>query len=80
MRSNFYEVEDIPDQVFHYVVTISDGRTDDNFSEDLRLLIIEELVSLNPIIFEKRPVYDAQKNVYSILKRPFESKVGASNT
>ena len=80
MRSNFYEIEDFPDQIFHYVVTISDGRTEDDFSEDLNLLIIEELVSLNPNIFEKRPVYDRQKSLYSIHELPFDSKVSVSNT
>ena len=80
LRSNFYEVRNFPDEIVHYDVTISDGRTEDDFPRDLSLSIIEELVKHNQNIFRKRPVYDTNKNLYSIDELPFKSKVSWSNT
>ena len=80
LRSNFYEVRNFPDEIVHYDVTISDGRTEDDFPRDLSLSIIEELVKRNQNIFRKRPVYDTNKNLYSIDELPFKSKVSWSNT
>ena len=79
LKSNFYEVRNFPDEIIHYV-TISDGRTEDDFPRDLSLLIIEELVKRNQNIFKKRPVYDTNKSLYSIDDLPFKSKVSVSNT
>ena len=80
LRSNFYEVRNCPDEIVHYDVTISDGRTEDDFPRDLSLSIIEELVKRNQNIFRKRPVYDTNKSLYSIDELPFKSKVSWSNT
>ena len=80
LRSNFYEVRNFPDEIVHYDVTISDGRTEDDFPRDLNLSIIEELVKRNQNIFRKRPVYDTNKSLYSIYELPFKSKVSWSNT
>ena len=80
LRSNFYEVRNFPDEIVHYDVTISDGRTEDDFPRDLSLSIIEELVKRNQNIFRKRPVYDTNKSLYSIDELPFKSKVSWSNT
>ena len=80
LRSNFYEVRNFPDEIVHYDVTISDGRTEDDFPRDLNLSIIEELVKRNQNIFRKRPVYDTNKSLYSIDELPFKSKVSWSNT
>ena len=79
LRSNFYEVPAFPDEIIHYNVKVSDGRTDDTFPKDLNLSVIEELVSLNRHIFQKRPVYDAKKNLYSVDELPFKSKVSVNN-
>ena len=78
--SNFYTVENFPDQVIHYDVTISDGRTEDDFPKELNLSIIEELVRQNPDIFRSKPVYDAQKSLYSIQELPFMRQVSVNNT
>ena len=80
LRSNFYQVRNFPDEIVHYDVTISDGRTEDDFPRDLNLSIIEELVKRNQNIFRKRPVYDTNKSLYSIDELPFKSKVSWSNT
>ena len=80
LRSNFYEVRNFPDEIIHYDVTISDGRTEDDFPRDLNLSIVEELVSRNQNIFKKRPVYDTKKSLYSMDELPFKSKVSVSNT
>ena len=79
LRSNFFEVKYFPDEIIHYDVAISDGKTDDNFPKVLNLLIIEELVRLNGNIFQKRPVYDRRKSLYSIDELPFKSKVRVNN-
>ena len=79
LRSNFYEVACFLDEIIHYDVNVSDGRTDDIFPRDLNLSVIEELVRLNQHIFQKRPVYDGRKNLYSVDKLPFTSKVSANN-
>ena len=63
LKSNFYEVRNFADEIIHYDVTISDGRTEDDFPRDLSLLIIEELVKRNQNIFKKRPVYDTNKSL-----------------
>ena len=68
-----------PDEIIHYDVAISDGKTDDNFPKVLNLLIIEELVRLNGNIFQKRPVCDRRKSLYSIDELPFKSKVRVNN-
>ena len=78
--SNFYAVENFPDQIIHYDVTISDGRTEDNLPKELNLSIIEELIRQNPDIFRSKPVYDAQKSLYSIHELPFMPKVSVNNT
>ena len=80
LRSNFYEVRHFPDEIVHYDVTISDGRTEDDFPRCLSLSIIEELVKRNQHIFRKRPVYDTNKSLYSMDELPFKSKVSVSNT
>ena len=80
LRSNFYQVRNFPDEIVHYDVTISDGRTEDDFPRNLSLSIIEELVKRNQNIFRKRPVYDTNKSLYSIDELPFKSKVSWSNT
>lgn len=80
LRSNFYEVKNFADEIIHYNVTISDGRTEDDFPRDLSLLIIEELVKRNQNIFKKRPIYDTNKSLYSMDELPFKSKVSVSNT
>ena len=80
LRSNFYEVRNFPDEIIHYDVTISDGRTEDDFPKDLSLSIIEELVRCNENVFKRRPVYDRKKSLYSINELPFKSKVSLSNT
>ena len=80
LRSNFYEVENFADEINHYDVAISDGRTEDNFPKGLNLLIIEELVRSNQNIFRRRPVYDAKKILYSMDELPFKSQVSKSNT
>ena len=41
LRSNFYELKNFADEIIHYDVKISDGRTENNFPKDLNLLIIE---------------------------------------
>ena len=69
-----------PAEVIHYNVTISDGRTYDKLPRDLNLLIIEELVRRNRNIFKRKPVYDANKSLYSMYELPFKSKVSVSNT
>ena len=69
-----------PDEIIHYDVTISDGRTDDDFPRDLSLSIIQELVTRNQNIFKKRPVYDTNKSLYSMNELPFKSKVSVINT
>lgn len=68
-----------PDEIIHYDVKVSDGRTDDTFPKDLNLSVIEELVKLNRHIFQKTPVYDAKKNLYSVDELPFISKVSVNN-
>ena len=80
LRSNFYEVKCFPDEIIHYNVTISDGRTYDKLPRDLNLSIMEELVRQNFNILRTRPVYDAKKSLYSVNEFPFESKVSVSNT
>ena len=80
LRSNFYEVRNFPDEVIHYDVAISEGRTEDDFPKDLSLSIIEELVRCNENIFKRRPVYDRKKSLYSVDELPFKSKVSLSNT
>ena len=80
LRSNFYEVRNFPDEIIHYNVYITDGRTEDNFPRALNLSIIEELVKRNQNIFKTRPVYDANKSLYSMDKLPFISKVSVHNT
>ena len=80
LRSNFYEVKNLVDEIIQYDVTISDGRTEDNFPKALNLLIIEELVKSNQNIFRRRPAYDAKKILYSVDELPFKSKVSVSNT
>ena len=80
LRSNFYEVRLFPAEVIHYNVTISDSRTYDKFPRDLNLWIIEELVRCNGNIFKQKPVYDANKSLYSMYELPFKSKVSVSNT
>ena len=80
LRSNFFEVKHFPDVIIHYDVTISDGKREDDFPKCLNLSIIEELVKLNRNIFQKRPVYDRKKSLYSIDELPFKSKVCISNT
>ena len=80
LKSNFYEVRNFADEIIHYNVTISDGRTEDDFPRDLSLLIIEELVKRNQNIFKKRPIYDTNKSLYSMDELPFKSKVSVSNT
>ena len=42
-----------PDEIFHYDVAISDGKSDDDFPKNLNLSIIEELVRLNRSTFKK---------------------------
>ena len=79
LRSNFFEVKHFPDEIIHYDVAISDGKTD-NFPKGLNLSIIEELVRLNQNIFQRRPVYDRKKNLYSMDELPFKSKVCVNNT
>lgn len=79
LMSNFYEVRTFPDEIIHYNVTISDGRTYDKLPRDLNLLIIEELVRFNNI-FRQRTVYDANKSLYVMDELPFKSKVSVSNT
>ena len=79
LRSNFYEVACFPDEIIHYDLKVTeDGRTDSNLARVLNLLVIEELVSLNRNIFQRRPVYDAGKNLYSVDELPFRSKVSVS--
>ena len=80
LKSNFYEVKNFPDEIVHYDVTISDGRTEDDFPKDLSLSIIEELVRCNENIFKRRPVYDRKKSLYSRDELPFKSKVSLSNS
>ena len=80
LRSNFYEVINFPDEIIHYDVRISDGRTEDDFPRDLSLSIIEELVTRNQNVFKKRPVYDTNKSLYSMNELPFKSKVSVINT
>ena len=70
-----------PDVIIHYDVAISDvAKREDDFPKCLNLSIIEELVKLNRKIFQKRPVYDRKKSLYSIDELPFKSKVCISNT
>ena len=69
-----------PDVIIHYDVTIRDGKREDDFPKCLNLSIIEELVKLNRKIFQKRPVYDRKKSLYSIDELSFKSKVCISNT
>ena len=78
--SNFYTVENFPDQIIHYDVTISDGRTDDDFPKELNLSIVEELIGQNSAIFRSKPVYDAKKSLYSIHELPFMRQVSINNT
>ena len=78
--SNFYAVEQFPDQIIHYDVTISDGRTEDDFPKELNLSIVEELIRQNSDIFRSKPVYDAKKSLYSIHELPFMGQVSANNT
>lgn len=80
LRSNFYEVKNFADEIIHYNVIISDGRTEDDFPKGLNYLIIEELVRSNEYIFRRRPVYDAAKNLYSMDELPFKSEVSVCNT
>lgn len=80
LRSNFYAVKCFPNEIIHYNVTISDGRTYDKLPRDLNLSIIEELVWQNHNIFRRTPVYDANKSLYSMHELPFKSKVSVSNT
>ena len=63
-----------PDEVLHYDVTISDGKTDDNFPKALNLVIIEELVKQKQNIFQRRPVYDRKKSLYSMDELPLKSE------
>ena len=63
-----------PDEVLHYDVTISDGKTDDNFPKALNLVIIEELVKQKQDIFQRRPVYDRKKSLYSMDELPLKSE------
>lgn len=79
LRSNFYEVAQFPDEIIHYDVKVTeDGRTNYNLPRVLNLSVIEKLVSLNRNIFQRRPVYDASKNLYSVDELPFRSKVSVS--
>ena len=80
LRSNFYEVKNFADEIIHYDVTISDRRTEDDFPKVLNRLIIEELVKSNKNIFRSRPVYDAEKSLYSIDELSSKSQVSVSNT
>ena len=73
-------MKNFADEIIQYDVTISDGRTEDNFPKVLNLLIIEELVRSNQNIFRRRPVYDAKKILYSVDELPFKSKVSVSDT
>ena len=73
-------MKNFADEIVQYDVTISDGRTEDNFPKVQNLEIIEELVRSNQNIFRRRPVYDAKKILYSVDELPFESKVSVSNT
>ena len=79
LKSNFYEVKHFADEIIHYDVTISDGRTEDNFSKRLNHLIVQELVRSNKNIFRSRPVYDAEKSLYSMDELPFRLQVSMSN-
>ena len=63
-----------PDEVLHYDVTISDGKTDDNLPKALNLVIIEELVKQKQNIFQRRPVYDRKKSLYSMDELPLKSE------
>ena len=72
-------MKSFPDEIIHYDVAISDGKTDDDFPKDLNLLIIEELVRLNGNIFQRRPVYDRRKSLYSMDELPFKLKVRVNN-
>ena len=69
-----------PDEIFHYDVVISDGKSYDDFPKNLNLSIIEELVKRNGNTFKKRPVYDRKKSLYCRDELPFESKVCVNNT
>ena len=73
-------MKNFADEIIQYDVTISDGRTEDNFPKVLNLLIMEELVRSNQNIFRRRPVYDAKKILYSVDELPFKSKVSVSDT
>ena len=64
-----------PDEIFHYDVAISDGKSDDDFPKNLNLSIIEELVRLNRSTFKKKSVYDRKKSLYCRDELPFKSKV-----
>ena len=75
LRSNFYEVKNFAEEIVHYDVTVSDGRIQDKFPKDLNRLIIEQLVRSNQNIFRRRPVYDAEKSLYSMDELPFKSQV-----
>lgn len=79
LRSNFYEVLQFQDEIIHYDLEVTDGRTDAKLSRVLNLSVIEELVRLNRNIFRRRPVYDANKNLYSVDVLPFRSKVSVNN-
>ena len=80
LKSNFYEVENFPNEIIHYDVAISDGRRDDTFPRNLNLSIIEELIRLHRNNFQRRPVYDGCKSLYSMDELPFISKVSFDNT
>ena len=73
-------MKNFADEIIHFDVTISDGRAEDNFPKDLNRSIIEELVRTNQNIFRRRPVYDAEKSLYSMDELPLKSKVSMSNT
>ena len=75
LRSNFYEVKNFAEEIVHYDVTVSDGRIQDIFPKDLNRLIIEQLARSNQNIFRRRPVYDAEKSLYSMDELPFKSQV-----
>ena len=70
----------LPDEVIHYDVAISDRKKNDDFPKKLNLSIIEELVRLNRDIFQKKPVYDRKKSLYSMVELPFKSQVRVNNT
>ena len=73
-------MKNLPDEVIHYDVAISDRKKNDDFPKKLNLTIIEELVRLNRNIFQEKPVYDRKKSLYSMVELPFKSQVCVNNT